>query len=115
MMSRKQIGIGVGSMFLVGCVVVAVWLFYGAPIESGVYSAPGGFWMRASEAEIILGKGGSHFAKLKNTTRVWPVVDSEDEKCLKYVIRVSNNGEVTLVRKENPPFARKEWLFRKDK
>lgn len=113
MVTRKQIGIV--AVFLAGCVIIAVGLFYGPPIESGTYSASGGFWMRASGAEIILGKGGSHFAKLKNTTRVWPVVDSEDEKCLKYVIRGSNNGEVTLVRKENPPFARKEILFRKDK
>ena len=113
MKTRKHIGIV--AVFLAGCVIIAVGLFYGAPIESGTYSAAGGFWMRASEEEVTLGKGCSHFAKLKNTTRVWPVVDPEDEKCLKYVIRISSDGAVTLVRKENPPFARKEIVFRKDR
>ncbi len=113
MVTRKHIGIA--AVALAGCVIIAVGLFYGPPIESGTYSAPGGFWMRASEEEVILGKGCSHFAKLKNTTRVWPVADSEDEKCLKYLIRVPSDGAVTLVRKENPPFARKEIMFRKDK
>lgn len=85
------------------------------PLECGTYSSlGGGYRMVVSEGRIDVYKGDVRFIMLKNRTKKF-LSDPDDSKRHVYVVESFDDGGVKLIRCENPPFDRKEYVFRKVK